>query len=55
MHQDRFFSTASARNGNPVIGIELPSLIETFRQATRLEAAFWEIGMHCGNISRPLR
>ncbi len=24
----------------------LPSLIETFRQATRLEAAFWEMGMH---------
>jgi thiaminase/transcriptional activator TenA len=24
----------------------LPSLTETFRQATRLEAAFWEMGMH---------
>jgi thiaminase/transcriptional activator TenA len=24
----------------------LPSLKETFRQATRLEAAFWDMGMH---------
>jgi len=24
----------------------LPSLTKTFRQATRLETAFWEMGMH---------
>ena len=29
----------------------LPSLTETFRQATRLEAAFWEMGMHAVDIS----
>ena len=29
----------------------LPSLTETFRQATRHEAAFWEMGMHAVDIS----
>jgi thiaminase/transcriptional activator TenA len=29
----------------------LPSLSETFRQATRLEAAFWEMGMHADKSS----
>jgi thiaminase/transcriptional activator TenA len=29
----------------------LPSLTETFRKATRLEAAFWEMGMHAVDSS----
>ena len=43
MYASDSYQAVAAERGGPG---RLPALTETFRQATRIETAFWQMGLH---------